>query len=216
MEAINHKICIGIALSVSIGFAGPLYADQSSAGNAGYVTDITGKVVRSISGKCVRTIHWTKSLALGECDPDLVAKKEIRTIPAAQTIPDPKPMMVKEHVMIQAGTLFDFDKAELKSEGKAELEKLAGKLQGLNRVELINITGHTDSIGSADYNQQLSERRAVVVKEYLIQMGVSALPIETIGKGAGNPVASNNTEEGRIQNRRVNIDVGGVRITEKN
>jgi OOP family OmpA-OmpF porin len=216
MEAISHKIYVCIALSASIGFAGPLFASQDGAVNAGYVTDITGQLVTSISGKCMRTIHWTKSLALSECDPDLVAKKEIKAIPAAQTITNPKPMMVKEQVMIQAGTLFDFDKAELKPEGKAELEKLAGKLQGLNKVELINITGHTDSIGSADYNQQLSERRAAAVKEYLIQMGVSALPIETIGKGANSPVASNNTEEGRIQNRRVNIDVGGVRVTVKN
>jgi outer membrane protein OmpA-like peptidoglycan-associated protein len=71
----------------------------------------------------------------------------------------------------------------------------------------IRIAGHTDSTGSEDYNQKLSERRAEAVKAALVGTGVNPSRLTTIGYGEGKPIASNNTEAGRQQNRRVEIRI---------
>jgi OOP family OmpA-OmpF porin len=72
----------------------------------------------------------------------------------------------------------------------------------------IDIIGHTDSTGPADYNQGLSERRAQAVADYIISEGIDAAIIDVSGEGENNPIASNDTAEGRAQNRRVDINVG--------
>jgi OOP family OmpA-OmpF porin len=69
----------------------------------------------------------------------------------------------------------------------------------------IRIEGHTDSSGSEDLNQKLSQRRADAVKQLLIQNGIAANRIKSIGQGEAHPVASNNTEAGKAKNRRVDI-----------
>lgn len=69
----------------------------------------------------------------------------------------------------------------------------------------VNVAGHTDSTGNADYNQRLCERRARSVSHYLNQKGVSASRLEVRGYGETQPVASNDNEQGRAQNRRVEI-----------
>jgi len=74
----------------------------------------------------------------------------------------------------------------------------------------INVDGYTDSTGSFEYNQMLSERRAAAVSNYLRQVGVDALRISTRGFGERYPLASNETEEGRAQNRRVEIWIRGI------
>lgn len=69
----------------------------------------------------------------------------------------------------------------------------------------VNIAGHTDSTGDASYNQRLSERRAQAVGSYLTQNGVGSMRLNTSGYGATQPIASNDNEQGRAQNRRVEI-----------
>jgi OmpA-OmpF porin, OOP family len=69
--------------------------------------------------------------------------------------------------------------------------------------------GHTDAVGTDAYNQRLSERRAAAVKDYLVKGGISASRIETAGFGESRPVASNETAEGRAQNRRVELKIKG-------
>jgi outer membrane protein OmpA-like peptidoglycan-associated protein len=76
----------------------------------------------------------------------------------------------------------------------------------------INVDGYTDSTGSFEYNQMLSERRAAAVSNYLRQVGVDALRIATRGFGERYPLASNETDEGRAQNRRVEIWIRGAEI----
>jgi len=101
---------------------------------------------------------------------------------------------------------FDFDKATLKPEGKANLDKAAALLDKHPRV-VVEVAGHTDSIGSDAYNQALSERRAIAAKDYLVSKGVAATRLTAKGYGESQPVASNDTDAGRAMNRRVELIV---------
>ena len=119
-----------------------------------------------------------------------------------------------EKVTFAADALFDFDKSELKSEGKTKITELVAHLKDVN-VEAIVATGHTDSIGTEVYNQKLSIRRAEAVKAFIVAQGVAADRVYTSGKGEKQPVADNKTKEGRAKNRRVEIEVVGTRTINK-
>lgn len=131
---------------------------------------------------------------------------------AATTAPSPAAAVApsSEKVTFEADTFFDFDKSVLKPAGKSKLSDLASKLQGID-IEVVVATGHTDSVGSDSYNMKLSLRRANAVKAFLVSKGISADRIFTAGKGETTPVASNKTREGRAQNRRVEVEVVGLR-----
>lgn len=99
---------------------------------------------------------------------------------------------------------FDFNSATIKEEYTPILEKLKNYIEAKN--EKISITGYTDSKGTKEYNKELSLRRAESLEEKLIELGLSPEKIiETKGNGDKNPVASNDTEEGRSANRRIEI-----------
>lgn len=120
-----------------------------------------------------------------------------------------RPLAVRN--VLGADVLFDFDKSTLKETGKQELNRIATEiLQYSNRTFEIIVVGHADSIGTREYNQKLSERRAKAVVGYLISQGVAANlfnPPNGRGEGEDSPVADNKTKEGRAQNRRVVIDI---------
>jgi OmpA-OmpF porin, OOP family len=117
-----------------------------------------------------------------------------------------------EKYTVSAEALFDFDKYVLKPQGIAALQNLGAQIrsQGL-RVKDIDIIGHTDSIGSDAYNMRLSERRAMAVRNFLVSEGVNSSIIGVSGMGERQPVASNDTAEGRAMNRRVEVLVGTAR-----
>lgn len=118
----------------------------------------------------------------------------------------PQPVVV----MFPEAALFDFDKAELKPAGKEQIKAYRDDLKsGLSRADKIKITGHTDNIGTADYNMKLSQRRADAVRDYLKSIGVEQ-KMETIGEGMSRPIADNRTKEGRAINRRVEVEVYGL------
>lgn len=103
-----------------------------------------------------------------------------------------------------SGVTFGFDSADLTSEARGSLNEVANVLAQYQDTR-VSIAGHTDSTGDASYNQRLSERRAQAVASYLSQNGVSSTRLNTSGYGATQPVASNDSEQGRAQNRRVEI-----------
>lgn len=107
---------------------------------------------------------------------------------------------------------FGFDSAKLNPEFDPVLDKLAQTLSEYNKT-VIQIAGHTDSTGSHAYNMNLSEQRALSVKNYLAGRGVPGQRMHTVGAGPDYPVASNDTPEGRAQNRRVEITI--VPVTEQ-
>lgn len=99
---------------------------------------------------------------------------------------------------------FALDSAKINAESAAVLDELANMLRGRNTQ--ITIDGHTCSLGSAQHNQGLSERRAASVKAYLVKQGIPAASMTTRGFGENNPKFDNSTEEGRRLNRRAEID----------
>gem|GEM_PF-5742086 len=115
-------------------------------------------------------------------------------------------------VVTLADVLFDTDKASLTPDARERLSKLAGILMAYPDPFQLEIEGHTDSTGSQDYNQQLSEERAQSVRDYLVQAGLAADKIVAVrGFGKTKPIASNDTPEGRQVNRRVEIVVSDAK-----
>ena len=112
---------------------------------------------------------------------------------------------VGERVLVLQDINFAFDSSVLDASSRAALDQ-AVQLLKQQKVKL-NIVGHTDSTGSAAYNQGLSERRASAVRSYLISAGIDAARLTSSGKGENSPVASNATREGRAKNRRVEFIV---------
>lgn len=107
-------------------------------------------------------------------------------------------------VLTLGDVLFDTGKSTLKPGAYATIDRLANALKEVPTRSVL-IEGHTDSVGSEEYNQQLSEQRARSVQSALLQRGVNGSQISTAGKGEGLPVASNDTAGGRQQNRRVEV-----------
>jgi OOP family OmpA-OmpF porin len=114
-------------------------------------------------------------------------------------------------VTLSAGALFDFDSANLKAEGRQQLDDVASKITSNGKVESVRIVGHTDSTGPESYNQQLSLRRATSVRDYLAGHGVDSSMMSISGMGESSPVADNSTRAGRAQNRRVEVTIGVTR-----
>ncbi len=148
-----------------------------------------------------------QAVVISETSPAVVPQEAPRVVEAT---PAPAPQPVSEKVSFAAEALFDFDKSIVKPEGKAALDDLLVKLQGMN-TEVMIAVGHTDSIGSNAYNERLSLRRADAVKAYLVSKGLDPARLYTEGKGETAPIADNATAEGRAKNRRVTIEVVGTR-----
>ena len=121
--------------------------------------------------------------------------------PKAVAVP-PRP----KRIIIFQKPGFGFDSAEFTPEARAILDEQAAILEKESDVK-VEIAGYTDSIGSEEYNQGLSERRAKAVEEYLISKGISAHRLKTVGYGKSRPIAPNDTREGRAKNRRVELNV---------
>lgn len=165
---------------------------------------------------CWRNSSWTPATAAAECDGAIqpVVDTPVAQAPAPAPVaapmpapaPEPAPVMA---MTMQAETLFDFDKAVLKPAGKAALDALVSDAAQVN-VETVIAVGHTDATGPDGYNQALSIRRVEAVKAYLVSKGVPSEQIKTEGRGESQPVASNETRQGRAQNRRVEIEVVGT------
>jgi outer membrane protein OmpA-like peptidoglycan-associated protein len=102
--------------------------------------------------------------------------------------------------------LFAFNKSDLTPAARSELDSLMAKLQNADVVS-IKVVGHTDSVGSDAYNQALSERRASSVADYLLSQGLAPNKLTSEGKGESEPIADNESEEGRAKNRRVELHI---------
>jgi len=109
-------------------------------------------------------------------------------------------------ITFDSGLLFDFDKSALRPQAQTNLGKLAAILNKYPDTDIV-VEGDTDNVGTDDYNIELSNRRAQAVSNYLVNLAVSGSRISEIGLGETNPVASNDTDAGRQQNRRVEVAI---------
>jgi len=196
----------------------------------GYLTDTQGGIVRAIgAGVCVRTSQWTPALAVAECDPDLIKKPAPTPAPAPKAAPAPAPkpeakpkpakpemMNIERKIELQG---MPFDKAEMTPDNVKELDQFLADLKPVTLGAVI-VTGHTDRIGSLQYNQRLSERRAVVVKDYVTSKGIDPKLIFWEGKAFKQPIpvtkfCSNKMKRKQLieclaPNRRVTVEAVGV------
>lgn len=109
-------------------------------------------------------------------------------------------------VITLSDVLFVFNQSDLTPTAKSELDALMSQFEDADVVS-IKVVGHTDNVGSDPYNQALSERRASSVAEYLISQGVAPNKVTSEGKGESQPIADNDTDEGRAKNRRVELHI---------
>ena len=120
---------------------------------------------------------------------------------------EPEPVQAEVITLSDADdVLFAFNKSELTPAMQSQLDAVMGKLLDASVVS-IKVVGHTDNVGSDDYNQGLSERRASSVAEYLLSQHVAPSKVTSEGKGESEPVADNETDAGRAKNRRVELHI---------
>jgi len=140
------------------------------------------------------------SFAAPEAPPPPPPPPPVAAAPAPPPPPRPKKAIVLRSVN------FDFDKATLRPDAYPVLDAAVETLKQEGPMSVI-VEGHTDSIGSEQYNMRLSRRRAETVRNYLVKQGIAASRITAVGLGESKPVASNATPDGRAQNRRVELRV---------
>jgi OmpA-OmpF porin, OOP family len=185
-------ITLASALSSTVSFA-------HVAGGA--LADGSKEPVKGGVDKCVVVADGTFSSKCHDVKP-----KVVEAAPA----PAPKPVVIAKVTSLSGDALFATNSAELSVAGKAALDDFTFRASAI-KVSNIKVVGHADSRGEEAYNQALSEKRAAAVKAYLVEKGLEAYNISTSGEGESSPVASNDTKEGRAQNRRVDITVTGYR-----
>lgn len=204
MKLLPPRVLFVVAVAVLL----PAAAWAQDYKNQGYWVDGSGKIVTSpVSGMCWRSGSWTPAMAVEPCDP--VAKrtaavpeplpKPVETAvapiaPIASVAPDlplptAKPSLLPTKLSFSADALFGFDKSEIKAEGKQMLDELVSQLNGA-QYERVVLTGHADRVGNAQYNQKLSERRATVVKDYLVEKHVPGDRISVVGMGETEPMTT--------------------------
>jgi outer membrane protein OmpA-like peptidoglycan-associated protein len=125
-----------------------------------------------------------------------------QTVPGATVVRQGEGIIIK----FDSGILFDSDKADLKAAAQSNLHNLAASLQNNPQTNIL-IVGHTDNTGTEDHNMDLSIKRAESVRSFLVSSNVDGSRLTTQGKGETEPIADNNTVNGRTQNRRVEIAI---------
>jgi OOP family OmpA-OmpF porin len=219
----TFKLLLAASAATSLMLAAGLAAAQDKAGY--WTNPASGNTVwKNSTGLCWRAGYWTPAMAIAECDPDLVPKAPAPTPaapppppPAPKPAPAPEPVAAKT-LVITSTELFVFNKSTLTPAAKALVDKeVVARLNEFATVQFINVNGHTDRLGSSQYNQKLSERRAETIKAYLVSKGTDASKIETYGFGKTMPVKSCPDQKDRkaliacLQpNRRVEVEIKGL------
>ena len=144
-----------------------------------------------------------------------------RAVPELKPVakPEPKPEPKKPAIVnLASRELFEFNKATLTDDAKRRLDaEVVAKLRDVGDIRYINVNGHADRLGSSQYNQRLSEKRADAVRAYLVSKGIDANKVETLGFGKTTPVKSCPDQKDRkalidclAPNRRVEIEIQGT------
>jgi OOP family OmpA-OmpF porin len=199
------------------GFAGAAiesqgFSNESIRGGSSEVIDTnTGQVLSSSHTKP----DYPASIAIGAASGAILCGLAGHyfldpepTRPPLPPLPTPTPELPPptSHKIVLRGVTFDFNKSDIRPDSRPVLDEAAEVLKEHPNLR-ISVEGYTDSIGSDAYNEQLSVRRADAVFRYLVNHGVAPERLHVVGYGETRPVASNDTESGRAQNRRVELHV---------
>lgn len=157
----------------------------------GYLSASNGKAVTDASGECWHTGEWHSGMRLGRCEPSApAAAAPAREVLAAAPAPATRPAKAAPApIRISVDTLFDFDSATLRPEGRAALQSLASRIDR-SPYRQATVTGHADRLGTPGYNLLLSERRAQAVRAYLGTHGLQLARIGAKGVGSSEPATS--------------------------
>jgi len=227
MKTASMSVMIACAVTTATFAASP-----GPGQHRGYLVDRDGRVIMSgASGLCVRDSDWTLERAIAPCDPKAVATaaeqppapaQAIAQRPPAATTAAAQAAPASKKFSFSADALFAFDKSSLEPAGKEMLDDLVRQLAGVSYATIV-ATGHTDRFGGDGYNQRLSERRANVVKDYLMGKNIAATRIEAEGRGKGDPITKASDCPGprsaRViaclqRDRRVDVEITGATIAE--
>ncbi len=195
--------CVSIAHLTGCGLSNALKGGGIGAGAGGLAGGVIGKQLGNTAVGAIigAAVGGTTGALIGR-HMDKQAE-EMR-----QDIENAKIERIGEGIKItfDSGILFEFDSSELQPVAKANIGSLAEILKKYPDTNIL-IEGDTDDKGSEEYNQKLSERRAQVVADYQKSLGVDGARISTVGLGELNPIAANDTDYGRQQNRRVEVAI---------
>jgi len=216
-------------LGISVLAMSAIAAAPAMAQNAQGYWHSSGMIVKNPYGLCWHAGYWTPAMAVLECDPDLVPKPAPAPVApppppkveAPKPAPAPAPAPPKRcdaTVTLNADESFEFNKAALKPSALAKLDSdVVAKVPLCSTLEMILVSGHTDRLGSQQYNQKLSDKRAEAVKAYLVKKGVDAAKIETMGMGKTLQIKSCPDGKDRkaliaclAPNRRAVIEIKGL------
>lgn len=220
------KTTLNLALAVTAGIAAASATAQTitdinaKTPNSAYLQDSRGVVARSPFGLCWRTGTWTPADAVAGCDGELappVAKPTAPAVAAPAPAAAAAPKRCDFSVTLSNDQTFTFNKAVLSTAAKKRIDdEVLTKLGNCAKVDIVLVTGHTDRLGSQQYNQKLSEKRANAVAAYLKNKGVKA-EIDTLGAGKTQSIKACDDKLPRAQlieclapNRRVVIEGRGL------
>jgi OOP family OmpA-OmpF porin len=185
-----------------------LYASAADDG-VGYLTTTDGRVVVDAESDCVHTGEWVPGMHYRRCNAPQPHAASAATVAAHAEAPvkprPPTPSQVRLAPVpfrLSIDTLFDFDRATLKPQGEALLDKVADRIARAD-FRSIDIVGHTDRIGSDSYNRLLSERRAQAVRAYLVERGLDSKRLSARGVGSSEPVTVQSECAGRRGTRLI-------------
>ncbi|MDX2458130.1 MAG: OmpA family protein [Gammaproteobacteria bacterium] len=199
---------------LSEAYEGIIIGHTDSIGDANYNSGLSMRRAEAVSAYLVSTgIDPAKLRELGRGETDPIASNDTKEGQAENrrveivVIGEPRAL---DNIKFPSVTLFPRRSAELTEAGRAVLDKNVNEAKVmLNRSVFIEVVGHTDDVGDDAYNMDLSEQRAAAVTQYLIDAGVDASKIVAVGAGESLPIATNTTEQGRAENRRVEVLVLG-------
>ncbi|MEZ8233226.1 OmpA family protein [Vibrio splendidus] len=212
-----------VVLALGIGAEKQLSDDWALRVEYQYFDDFDDKIIQDLNSNLV-TVGLSYNFGTGNTTASAatVASAAAVTQAPAEPIAEPETVVIEEEAVVvtKAQTesfsqgMFETNSTELSSDGKTALMPLVEVLKA-HPQSTVDVVGHTDSTGAAEYNMMISKKRAAAVAAYIEEQGIEADRITASGEGEENPIASNDTAEGRAQNRRVDATIPGFEYQEE-
>lgn len=205
----THQILILPVLVLALTFAGCENLSNTTKGTA--IGAAAGAGVGALAGKALGdTVKGALiGAVVGGAAGNIIGHRmDKQAEELEQSLKDAEIQRVGEGIAItfDSGLLFGFDSSEIQEDARDNLSQLAASLKQYPESDIV-IVGHTDSSGSEEYNQALSNRRSASAKSYLVSQGIPSSRIQSQGRGELEPIADNELAEGREQNRRVEVAI---------